>query len=85
MIKWLKSLFGVKEAAPAPKEEAPKPKKATPAKIKATKKETKVKKAQDEALTAMTKSELLDVAKVHGIKANASLKKSELIERIKNG
>ena len=90
MIKWLKSLFGFeapleptlqadKETAEASK---PKPKKATK---KTVKKKPSQKKVQDEALQAMNKKELLDIAKIHGIKANASLKKAELIERIKNG
>jgi len=60
--------------------------KKKPAK-KTTKKKTatKQKKLQDETLNAMTKKELLEVAKVHGIKANASLSKSELVDRVKNG
>ena len=90
MIKWLKSLFGFKAplepTLQADKETAeaskPKPKKTTK---KTVKKKPSQKKASDEALQAMNKKDLLDVAKIHGIKANASLKKAELIERIKNG
>ena len=87
MFTWLKKILGIgpslpaaiEAAIPAP-EEKPEPKKTT-TKKKATKKETQ----QDKALSAMTKTELLEVAKLHGIKANASLKKAELIKRIKNG
>ena len=95
MFKWLTKLFSgtsvpevINEAMiPAPSTvaaptTAPTKKKTT--KKTATKKTT-TKKVQNEALEAMTKTELLEVAKLHSIKANASLKKSELIERIKNG
>ena len=88
MFKWLKSLFSSKgtvpevindvmkeepKAAPAPTKKA----KAKPAK-KTTKKSTI-------DLDSMSKADLLAHAKSNGIKANASLKKSELIKRIKNG
>jgi hypothetical protein len=85
MLNWLKKILGigpsvpaaVEAAIPAP-EEKPKPK---------TKKKTTAKsKTSDTAhLEAMTKKELLEVAKVHGIKANASLSKAELVKRVKNG
>lgn len=68
------------KAAPAPVvEAAPAPKKAQPAKKAATKKAAKV------DLDSMNKTELLAHAKANGIKANASLKKEEILERIKNG
>jgi len=85
MLNWLKNILGIgpsvpaaiEAAIPAP-EEKPKPK---------TKKKTTAKsKTSDTAhLEAMTKKELLEVAKVHGIKANASLSKAELVKRVKNG
>jgi mannitol-specific phosphotransferase system IIBC component len=55
------------------------------AKKKTSKKKPSQKKLQDETLNAMNKKELLEVAKLHNIKANASLKKDEIIQRIKNG
>ena len=91
MIKWLKSLFGFDVPdTPVIAQEAPKAKpKAAPAK-KTTKKiapKTKktTKKVDTTHLEAMTKKELLEVAKLHDIKANASLSKAELVKRVKNG
>ena len=94
MIKWLKSLFGFeapleptlqadKDTVEAKAKPAAKSKKTTPKKT-TSKKATKAAK-QNDALQAMTKNELLEVAKVHGIKANASLSKAELVDRVKNG
>ena len=90
MLKWLKSLFGfdtpdtpviVKE--PEPKvEETVKPK--TQAKKPATKKSA-TKKSEAADLDSMNKTQLLAEAKKRGVKANASLKKDEILERIKNG
>ena len=93
MIKWLKSLFGFEapleptlQADKDTVEKAQKKTAAKPAAKKTTKKKTtSKKKVQDEALNAMTKKELLEVAKIHGIKANASLSKAELVDRVKNG
>lgn len=94
MLNWLKSILGVSSTAKAetPVVEAPKVEQAkTVAKPKkqakkpATKKTATKKAAATTDLNAMTKKELLEVAKVHGIKANASLSKSELVERVKNG
>lgn len=85
MLNWLKKILGIGPSVPAAieaaipvPEEKPKPK---------TKKKTtaKSKKSDTAHLEAMTKKELLEVAKVHGIKANASLSKAELVKRVKNG
>ena len=59
-----------------PKKAATKPKKA------AAKKTAKAEKVD---LDSMNKSQLLEEAKKRGVKANASLKKDEILERIKNG
>ena len=71
------------KVGPATAAEKPSPVKAAPAK-KATKKTTKkaTKKAAVD-LEAMSKADLLALAKEKGVKANASLKKAELIERLK--
>jgi hypothetical protein len=99
MIKWLKSLFGfdtpdtpviaqepVKTVAPELKVETPAPvaKTKTQAKKPATKKKTATKAASSD-LDAMNKTQLLAEAKKRGVKANASLKKAEILEAIKNG
>ena len=60
-------------------EETPKPKKAAKPKAKKT---TKKKAVED--FSALSKKGLLEEAKARGIKANASLKKEELIERLKS-
>ena len=72
------------KVAEAPKEApAPVVKKAAPVKKAATKKTTK--KTANADLDSMNKTQLLAHAKENGIKANASLKKDEILERIKNG
>jgi hypothetical protein len=93
MFKWLKSLFGSKqetlELTPEMRVEEPTPvekPKAEPAK-KAEKKPTKktsTKKKASVDLDGMSKAALLAHAKANGIKANASLKKDEILERIKS-
>jgi hypothetical protein len=98
MFNWLKKLFGsdVPETpviAQEPKKEvksqvgkvvkvepAPAPKKSAPKKAK----KTATKKADKVDLDSMNKSQLLEEAKKRGVKANASLKKDEILERIKN-
>ena len=100
MLKWLKSLFGFDTPdtpviaqepvkAPEPKVEQAKPV-AEPkkqAKKPAAKKTATKKSAKKEAgdLDSMNKTQLLAEAKKRGVKANASLKKDEILERIKNG
>ena len=74
----------VEQAKPAP---APKAAKAAPAK-KTTKKTTKkapVKKAEKADLDSMSKNDLLAHAKANGIKANASMKKADILAAIKKG
>ena len=90
MFNWLRKLFGsdisdipVIAQVPVVEEQAEtvaKPK--TQAKKPAAKPKTK--KASVD-LDNMSKKELLAHAKANGIKANASLKKDELLERIKAG
>ena len=81
MFTWLKNLFGKKSETlvltqKVRVEETPKPtKKVKPKKVKT--------KTAD--LDSMNKTQLLAEAKKRGIKANASLKKEEVLERIKNG
>lgn len=97
MFNWLKKLFGgnsvdspmvdtpveiVKEATPEPLVledpvvESPKPKKA--------KSKKSAKKVETVDLDSLNKTQLLEEAKKRGVKANASLKKEEIVERIKN-
>ena len=94
MLKWLKSLFGfdvpdTPVIAQEPKKEVkshvskvvkveqPKPKKQ--AKKPATKKSAKA------DLDSMSKNDLLAHAKKNGIKANASMKKADILAAINNG
>lgn len=90
MFNWFKNLFSLStnevkqqtlvlnEVVPVEVTSEEAPKKTAPKK-KAAKKETLV------DLDSMNKTQLLAEAKKRGIKANASLKKEELLERIKNG
>jgi hypothetical protein len=97
MFNWLKKLFGLDVPdtpviAQETKSETPK---ATVGKVeevvsdipKATKPKAKktAKKAEAVDLSSMNKTELLAEAKKRGIKANASLKKDEILERINAG
>ena len=92
MFKWLTNFFRgtsvpevineITKEEPAPVEKP----KAAPAK-KAEKKPTKktsTKKKASVDLDGMSKADLLAHAKANGIKANASLKKDEILERIKS-
>ena len=87
MLNWLKKILGIGPSLPAAIEAAiPAPEEKPKPKPKTKKKTTAKSKTSDTAhLEAMTKKELLEVAKVHGIKANASLSKAELVKRVKNG
>lgn len=55
------------------------------ASTKKTTKKSAPKKAEAVDLDSMNKTQLLEEAKKRGVKANASLKKEEILERIKNG
>ena len=94
MFNWLKKLFGsdvpdtpeiakveIKEEVKV--EAEPATTKKTTAK-KTTAKKTTAKNASVD-LDSMTKNDLLAHAKANGIKANASMKKADLIAAIKNG
>ena len=87
MIKFLKSLFGCDVpdtpviAQEQPKEPA-KPKKQ--AKKPATKKAPTKKSAKTD-LSGLSKNDLLAHAKKNGIKANASMKKADILAAINNG
>jgi len=85
MLKWLKSLFGFD--VPDTPVIAQKPKVETqPAKIKAKKKAPTQKKVQKSVdLDAMSKNELLAHAKKNGVKANASMKKADILAAINKG
>jgi hypothetical protein len=82
MFKWLKKILGIgpsvpaaiEAAIPAPEEKS-KPKKTT----------TKKKSNKTCDFDKLTKAQLLKEAKHRGIKANASLSKAEILERVKNG
>lgn len=90
MFNWFKNLFStstnevkqetivLEDVVPVEVISNETPKKTAPKK-KAAKKETLV------DLDSMNKTQLLAEAKKRGVKANASLKKEELLERIKNG
>lgn len=87
MLKWLKELFTgtsvpevVNDTIPAQPLETPV--KRTKAKITATKKSAKSGTCD---FNKLTKAQLLKEAKHRGIKANASLTKAEILERVKNG
>jgi hypothetical protein len=85
MFQWLKNLFS-DNSGPALErpvvtptvDAAPKAKRST-----AVAGKTKSKAAKTD-LDAMTKPQLLEHAKKKGIKVNASLKKADLVKKIKN-
>jgi len=92
MLKWIKKLFGVEKSEPLVLTDPVKyehevivterPAEPTPTKPAKEKKAVK-KKSVD--LDSMSKSELLEHAKKNKIKANASMKKAEILAAIKNG
>ena len=75
MFNWLKKLFG--SDVPDTPVIAQEPVKKTVKKTATKKKTAKV------DLDGMSKTELLALAKKKGVKANASLKKAELVKRLK--
>jgi hypothetical protein len=86
MLGWFKEVFGI-----TPKREEPMVLKTeqrvdiTPPEIKKTAtKPKKTAKVQTIDLESLGKNELLAEAKKRGVKANASLKKEEILARIKN-
>lgn len=101
MFKWIKGMFGKKEEPLVltdpikPVEEVKAEPKAMPKAAPKVSDEPKVtptpapkKKAAkkvDVNLESMNKAELLEYAKKHKVKANASMKKAEILEAIKNG
>ena len=85
MFQWLKNLFSgdsgptLERTVVTPKvDAAPKAKKST---VVAGKPKSKAKTDLD----AMTKPQLLEHAKKKGIKVNTSVKKADLVKKIKNG
>jgi len=82
MFNWLKKLFG--SNIPDTPVIAQEPVVEVKPSVKTT---AKPKKAKSEKvdLESMNKTQLLAEAKKRGIKANASLKKDEVLARIKNG
>ena len=100
MFNWLKRLFGfdipdtpviaqepVKEEPKAHVGKVTKVEPAPELKSSPKKSTAKPKKAKAEKvdIDSMNKTQLLAEAKKRGVKANASLKKDEILERIKNG
>lgn len=78
MLKWIKDLFGKKQEPLVL---------TNPINEVVVSHETLTNEADDETkdnLSSMSKSALLAEAKRRGIKANASLKKDDLINRLKN-
>lgn len=71
----------VTEVKEVVEEKAAEVKKAT----KKSSKKTPTKKAEKVDLDSMNKTQLLEEAKKRGVAANASLKKDEILDRIKNG
>jgi hypothetical protein len=98
MLKWLKSLFGGKKKTdpvvvkPAPVEVPkvePKVEKAKPVakpKAQAKKPATKSKKSSGKTcdFDKLTKKQLLAEAKHRGVKANASMSKAAILEKVKS-
>jgi len=89
MFNWLRKLFGqdipatiLMDAPDSPVVDTPTEVKEEPKKAK---KKTATKKSKVVDLDSMNKTQLLTEAKKRGVKANASLKKDEILERIKNG
>jgi len=95
MFNWLKKLFGTdvpdtpviaqEVTTETPKSNVGKVKEVVSDIPKAKTSKPKTKKTVKADLTAMSKKDLLALAKAEGVKANASLKKDELIERINAG
>ena len=83
MIKWLTSLFkgtSVPEVINEVHKETPAPKKTT------TKKKTSSKKGTGKCdFNKLTKTQLLAEAKHRGVKANASMKKADILAALNNG
>ena len=89
MFNWLKKLFGsdvpdTPEIAKVEIKEEVKVEAKPATTKKTTAKKTTAKNASVD-LDSMTKNDLLAHAKANGIKANASMKKADLIAAIKNG
>jgi hypothetical protein len=87
MFGWLKKLFGddnaptLEKPIVTPTVEAAKPK--TKKKSTATTGRKTTSKSAD--LDAMSKTQLIEHAKKKGVKVNASMKKADLVKKIKNG
>jgi len=83
MLNWFKNIFGITPKREEPLvltqderiKETPKPKKST-----ASKPKKKTQKIVD--FSKLSKTELLAEAKKQGVKANASLKKEEILDRL---
>jgi len=88
MFGWLKKLFGenneptLEKPVVTPTVEAKsKPKTATKKKSATTGRKT----TTTADLDAMSKTQLIEHAKKKGVKVNASMKKADLVKKIKNG
>ena len=78
MFNWLKKILGIGPSLPAAVEAAIPVPEENPKAKKSTKKSSC-------DFDKLTKTQLLKEAKHRGIKANASLTKAEILERVKNG
>jgi len=85
MFGWLKRLFGSEEVVKVAKSEPVQETKAVePATPKKTTKKTKSKKGTGKCdFDKLTKTQLLAEAKHRGVKANASMKKADILKRLK--
>lgn len=92
MLNWLKGLLGI---APVETKQEPlvlenpiveEPKATAKPKVKKTATKKAAPKKIEAAIdfTSMNKTQLLAEAKARGVKANASLKREEILERLKN-
>jgi hypothetical protein len=93
MFKWLTNLFSSKGTVPEVindvMKEEPKVEEVAKAPKKTTTKKTTTKKSSKKGtgtcdFTKLTKTQLLAEAKHRGVKANASLSKAEILERLTN-
>ena len=91
MFNWIKRLLGFKEEKDEPLVLTDSIKHNNETKVqelysesKTTKPKKKENKKNSEDLDSMTKKQLLAEAKNRGVKANASLNKSAILEKIKN-
>ena len=85
MFTWLKNILGIGPSVPAAIEAAiPAPEEKPKTKTTATKKTSKKKGSGSCDFTKLTKPQLLAEAKHRGVKANASMKKADILAALKS-